>query len=417
MKKKTSFKTIFNISFVFVVTFLSIFLTLRGDGFLDKIAILGRMDIPVLLIMLGLIVLFVLIQCLIYFCFARLFTRNYKYKDAIVTESVGTFYASFTPGSSGSQIMQAHTYKKQGLHISSAVGALAMYTIVYTSVIIIFGLLSLIFKFEFISSLGSVETNLVINNHTLYLPIWPLTIFAFIFNVFFILMVLLFSYWHKFHNFIMGPVLGLLAKLKIVKNVNKKREDLKVQVENFKMELKRLLSNIPFTILVGLLMFIFLTIKYSIPFWCGVAIGDVECNISNFFDSVFLCNYHQMITTLIPIPGGAGISEFFFSQLFYNASGTGFYSSINFTSAALLLWRTMTFILPLVVAAIISLTSKIPENQGLVNNDSISNRETLIALERETLLERRIMLQKGNIEDKILKEDINNQIIKEKQNE
>ena len=63
------------------------------------------------------------------------------------------------------------------------------------------------------------------------------------------------SYSHRIHNFIMHYGVGFLAKIKILKHPDQTRESLRIQVENFKIELRRLLSNIPITITILVLFF------------------------------------------------------------------------------------------------------------------------------------------------------------------
>ena len=59
-----------------------------------------------------------------------------------------------------------------------------------------------------------------------------------------------------------------------------------------------------------------------------------------------------MATCVIPIPGSAGVSELVFYNLFYKS---GFYSSEDISRAALLLWRTLMFIIPLIIALVYTL--------------------------------------------------------------
>ena len=146
-------------------------------------------------------------------------------------------------------------------------------------------------------------------------------------NVGVILLVLLMAYWHGFHNFVMGPVISLLSKIKILRNPDKTRENLRVHVENFKIEFRRLWTNIPFFILVFFLFALYMTLKFSIPYFCGLALHNEHTSIKYFWDSIFLGNYHQMITGILPLPGSAGVSEFFFTKLFFNENNPeeGFY--------------------------------------------------------------------------------------------
>ena len=68
--------------------------------------------------------------------------------------------------------MQAYTYRKQGMAVSSAVSILAMYSIVYQIILIIFGLISFIIKYDFITALGYVKITLN-DSGSLNIPIWP----------------------------------------------------------------------------------------------------------------------------------------------------------------------------------------------------------------------------------------------------
>ena len=58
------------------------------------------------------------------------------------------------------------------------------------------------------------------------------------------------SYSWKFQHFVLNGVISFLAKIKLVKNPDEKRKDLLIQVTNYRIELRRLLSNIPFALLI-----------------------------------------------------------------------------------------------------------------------------------------------------------------------
>ena len=193
--KKSAIKYIINIAVILTATALAVFFALYGNA--DKIwTSLSQADVRYLLIVLALMLGCILIRSFILFCFAHLFTRKYHIHQAIAVDQIGEFYNAITPGASGGQIMQAYTYKKQGVQIASAVSILAMYSIVYQVVLIVFGTVSFIAKYDFISSLGYIETAIKINDVPLNLPIWPLTIIGFLLNVSVIAVVFLMGYWH-----------------------------------------------------------------------------------------------------------------------------------------------------------------------------------------------------------------------------
>ena len=405
--KKSVIKYILNISFVLIVTIASIFISLFSGG-VEKAKDIWSLIIGArwqwLLAIVGVMAGIILIRSFVLFCFARLYTKNYHFHSAIAVDQIGCFYNAVTPGASGGQIMQAYTYKKQGLHISSAVSALAMYSIVFQIVLILYGALSFIMKFDLIMSIPPLT--LKFDTVTIAIPPLVLTIIGFILNMSVILIVLLMAYWHGFHNFIMGRVVSFLAKIKILKNPDKTRENLIIQVENFKIEFRRLWTNIPFFILIAISFSIYLTFKFSVPYFVGLALGNEHSGIQYFWDSVFLGNYHQMITGLIPLPGAAGISEYFFNKLFYNEANPalGFYfssivtegegviygvASSSMTLSALLLWRSITFIIPILVAGIVTAFYRASPRDEIARRGDIPNRQTFVALQNETYVMRK----------------------------
>ena len=400
--KKTAWKYALNISLVLIATGLAIFFAIKDDAS-EIWKTLKTADYRYLLVVVGMMVGCILVRSFILFIFAHLFTKKYHFHQAIAVDQIGQFYNAITPGASGGQIMQAYTYKKQGVQVSSAVSILAMYSIVYQIMLIIFGTLSFIIKYDFITSLGSIPTNIKINDVAINLPIWPLTIVGFLLNLGVVAIVFLMGYWHGFHNFIMGPVITFLSKIKLVKNPDKQRENLRIQVENFKIEFRRLSTNVPFLILVVISFSVYMILKFSIPFFVGKALGNQSPvpDIKAFWDSIFLSNYHQMITGLIPIPGSAGVSEFVFYNLFTNSLDwrSGFFcvfdelnevdpdATKTLARSSLLVWRSSTFVIPILIGGFVAAFYRSsPKNE--IHADDIPNRQTFYSLQKETYIER-----------------------------
>ena len=398
--KKTTVKYILNISLVLIITALAIFLAIKDDAS-EIYKTLASADWKYLLIVVGLMLGCILVRSFLYFAFAHLFTRKYHFHQAIAVDQIGQFYNAITPGASGGQIMQAYTYRKQGMAVSSAVSILAMYSIVYQVILIIFGLVSFIVKYDFITALGYVKITLN-DSGSLNIPIWPLTIVGFLLNVGVIALVFLMGYWHGFHNFIMGPVVSLLNKMRIVKDPDKTRENLRIQVENFKIEFRRLSTNIPFLLLVVVSFTAYMLLKFSVPYFVGKALGN-QSLYGSFWDCIFLSNYHQMVTGLIPIPGSAGVSEFVFYNLFLNESNmeTGFFCVYSdfanhvvdpaatraLARSSLLIWRSSTFVIPVLIGGFVAAFYRSsPKDE--VHTGEMPNRQTFYSLQQQTYVER-----------------------------
>ena len=471
-KGQSTWKYVFNIILVLAISGLAVFLAVRNNFDLIVHHIVTA-DYRFLLVILGLMCGFVLMRAFMLFCFARLFTRDYKYHQGIAVEFIGTFYSAITPGGQGGEVMQAYTYKKQGIPISSAVSALAMNSIIHQILLIIFGSVSFIVKYDFIMKLPYATLFTFQDGTVISLPMWLLTLLGFGLNVGYITLILAMAYWKKFHNFIMGPIITLLHKIKLVKDPDKSRENWRTQIENFKMEIRRLFSNIPFTILISCCFVVSMSIKFCIPYFVGLAMGN-QSTCASFWDAIFLSNYHQMATGLIPVPGSAGISEFVFNSLFstspatastsffylkstgeqqieafnyiiHNAAGNAglksFFSHViskggatisgayqnaaaieteainllssgatyetapeafrqvceyyadtkassSMASAALVLWRFATFIIPLIAAGFVTAFYRASPRKDAEESERMVGRHTLVDLQRDTYFDR-----------------------------
>lgn len=373
------------IALVLVATSLSLFLTLKGHS-QDIAQAFANCDGRWIGAIVGVMLFSILIDGLVITVFMRLYTRKYHINQGIAVSMIGTFYSGITPGSKGGQVMQAQTLKKQGTQISNAASLLVMYFILYHSALIIFDIVTVIFK-------ADLMTSMTISGHigtwSFTLPLAPLTIIGFVVNISIIGVLLLMSYSHKMHNFIMHYGVGLLAKLHILKNPDQTRESLRIQVENFKIELRRLLSNVRVTILILVLLLIGLICKFSIPWFAGMALNAFDStttgglSVRAFFDACFMSSYHQMITGLFPIPGGAGVSELFFSSLFdtfYVGGASGIYMT-----SALLIWRSATYYIMVVLAGVVTVLYKASPKEEALNVD----RKTFVTMQLETYEERK----------------------------
>lgn len=369
---------------VIVVTGLALFLSLK-DNFDETANALVTSDWRYLLLIIGMVIFSYLVDGLIIFVFARLYTRRYKYHQGLATSMVGAFFNAVTPSASGGQIMQVYTMRKQGVEPSNGASIMVMSFILYQIVLVVLGTIAVSIKWPLLTSMENFNIDLgflTIKN----IPVILLTFVGFALNLSVIMLLFLMSYSHKFHNLIMHYGIGLLHKIKLVKNPDHLRESLRIQVENFKIELRRLQSNIPVTILIMLLFAISLISKYSIPWLAGIALNAYNdtvtgaMTVTGFWDGVFLSSYHQMVTGLLPLPGSAGVSEYFFLIIF-----NGFYDTYANTIAAQIIWRAASFHLVVLVAGLVTAFYRSSPKEHLEKAD----RQTFIDLQLQTYEERK----------------------------
>lgn len=402
-KKKINSKIKYAIS-IGLVLFLTVFSLIfslygAGEGDVGKgyqivSSSLVSADPIYLLIIFGLILVSYLIDGLIILVFCRLYTRHYKFHQGLANAMIGAFYSAVTPASSGGQVMQAYTMKKQGVEVSNAASILVMWFIIYQSSLVAFDVVAVLFEWTTIGSITAFKIpGVEVGSWDGTIPMLPMIIVGFALNVGVILILFLMSYNSKVHNFIMHYGIDILAKLKILKNPDRTRENLRVQVENFKIELRRLQSNFPVTILIFLLFTINLFIRFSLPYFAGAALSDAyyyEVGNAYFdpgyrplfyvlFDAACRSSFHQMVTGLLPLPGGAGVSELFFAIMFKD-----FFTTADIASTQIL-WRTASFHIVVMASGLVAALYHSRPREDY----KFANRETYINLQLETFDERK----------------------------
>ena len=384
-KKKSLIRYIAYILIVLIATGVSLAFSL-WDSFDNVVSIFSRADWRFILLVLGLVALIYMIQGLILVIFCRLYTRKYKFHQGLAASMVCQFYSDVTPGASGGQIMEVYTMRNQGIQVSNAASIMVMWFILYQSALIAFGVLSLSFEWNAIMSIKP-------NIGGWQPPMWPLILIGFLLNLSVILILYLMSFSHKIHNFILHYIIGFLGKIRILKNPDKTRENLRVQVENFKIELRRLQSNIPVLIVQFLLFFGMIFLQYSLPYFCGLALHAFEnsegvqqfvfasTTQASMVSASFRAALHQMVTGLIPLPGSAGVSEMFYEGLFLPFFG----NSGSMTTATQILWRTATFHIVLLVSGLVSAFYRSRARESFAH----ANHETYVNLQFATFEERK----------------------------
>ena len=369
-KKELTRHIILNIVYLLIVlglTALAFYLTI-GNNASKIIDILAKANgwyiFAIFMVVLGCIIA----RSIALFSLTRLFDKNYRFHRAIAIDQIGSLYRMVTPAGLGSHVMETYTYNKQGIRMSNALSILAMYSIVYQIVLILYGVVSLIFKHNVINEIGYISIN------GGQVSLWLLISIGFFFNVATIGFILLLSYWEPFYKFIRGPIFKLGYKLHLSKDLEASRARLDLAKDNFRQNLKNLLKNVKTLLVCALMFFIYITISYSVPYIAGLSLSN-SSSYANFWDSVLLSNVHQMATCVIPIPGSSGVSELFFYNLFYPSTGPKFYSTDEIARASLLLWRSLMFIIPLFIGCIYTIIYR-PKNRKIIdNNDHQENQD------------------------------------------
>lgn len=407
-KQESKFKYLIYLSIILIITAVVLWFNLTEtttgpDGEQCQVYetipdVLGHINLGFFFLLIGSIVFGFLISAIILWVFSKLYTKHYKLHQALANSLIGSFYSAITPGSSGGQFAQVYIFKKQGMAISSSASILVMSFIVYQICLILFGAISLITSMHAILNINVVPIS--IGDLHFDLPIWIFIALGFFLNLIVIFALVFMSLSRRFQNFVCNGVIGLLAKIRLIKDPEEKRKSIRLQVENYRIEFRRLQSNLAFTGLIFLIYCISIINTNIQPFLCGLALNAFDPSsidtfgevMAKIYDSIVYSNFHQMATGLLPLPGSAGVSEIVFGALF---GPTGHYFSESFylegggINILLLLWRFMTFYIPFIINGIVAATYKsrgMPIAERIV---PVGDKKTMLTISLETYQERK----------------------------
>ena len=173
-----------------------------------------------------------------------------------------------------------------------------------------------------------------------------LTILGFIFNVIAGIGLLLFTFSTSLAKKITFFIINILNKIKIIKNKNKHIEKWNKEFEEFENSGKKLRKNTKLTITVIFVNFLAFILLSLIPYFI-IKATDPYSSIT-IVHSIVGTMYVYLISAFVPIPGGSGGIEFSFSKFF-----SPIVISNSVISASLILWRFITYYIPMIIGAIV----------------------------------------------------------------
>lgn len=373
---KKSKKYTLNILIILIVAFgFTAFTLLTDDNLSLVIDAFSQADFVVIGLIFLIMGIVIFIESTILFILARLYTTRYSIAKGIGNYFIGAFFSHITPSSSGGQFAQAYTFKQQGIELANAASILVMHFLLYQIAQVFFGGLAILFRFNSFSASAAPITI-----GSLTFSIIDISLIGFAINFLIIFGILLLAKSKFIHRVVVSGVVSVLGKLKLIKDPILVNENLKVQIENFRIELKRLQSNTAVTTVLLLLFLLRMTLANSLPYFAALAIPSIDLSQTSIIDSIFMTAYLNVIVNFAPLPGAVGFSEFFFSYLFQSLFG-GYTQTI----APQLIWRGVTFYTTLIIGSFVVLIYRFGKRHDLLNEETTS----FVELQKQTIEIRR----------------------------
>lgn len=300
----------------------------------NMVTLVHKLDFRWIMGTLFLMIVYWFLETLILHLVTKKLHNAQKFKNTLQTTMIGQFFNCITPFSSGGQPMQALHMVKTGVPFGLASSCLLTKFIVYQVVLTLYSLLVLCIK------LG--EFSAKVNGFTY------MVLFGFIVNTLVVLALLSIGCFKRLTIKVVFKMIHILAKWKMIKNVNQKRHYVVKEFNSFYKSFDWMRHHKEMIFYMMVLSAVQLTVYFLVPYFILRAFGLHASMLSMIAAQAFVL----MISSFIPLPGAAGgaeLSFFTFFKLFFPA---------NLLNISVLVWRMITFYLTVCIGMCFTLWQK-----------------------------------------------------------
>ena len=243
---------------------------------------------------------------------------------------IGLLYSALTPFSTGGQPMQIYSMHKMGMDTGRAGSIIAVKTLTYQVVMVLYSLVAVAAKLHFFQT--------SVSNFSF------VTIIGLISNSVFIALVFLFTLSETLTDRMVTAVIQFLHKIRLVRHPKERYEKIHGQLKMFHDASKLMGNSAKLYLTVMGLSVVQITLGSLVPYFIYRSFGMRAAPVTTMVAAqVFV----SMVSAFVPLPGASGGAE----GSFYLFFGMFFQSTIL---PAVLLWRFLTYYSNIVFGGIAS---------------------------------------------------------------
>ncbi len=315
------------------IAFIVMVFVLMSEGIDNILNALAQLNPMFLLLAVGCMVVYWLGEGIGLHLAAKSLDPKVTFRTTMLVTMIGQYFNCITPFASGGQPMQAYTYYKRGLPLSSALTALLSRFIVYQFTLTLYSVVFLIFKLPMFTE-GDLK------------PLTFLVIAGFIINTFVIIMLFMLAFFRAPTNKLVHGVIVLLGKIHILKHPEDVRESVDKELSQYYENFTFIKSRPVMVLKMFLATVIQLLVYFSITYVIYIGFGMRE---TDFFTIIACQAFVLMISGFVPLPGAMGAAEGSYAAFFKPIFGD------YYTGVSTFIWRFLTFYLPILIGIIINL--------------------------------------------------------------
>lgn len=337
MKKlsKSAKKQICNIAFLLLliaVTLTVLLLSYKELNFGNIIAFVKNSRWWLLILSVVCMVMGIIFEGLSLFTISRSLGHKTRLLPSFAYSSAYTYYSAITPSATGGQPASAYYMVKDGMSAGTASFTLVMNTVAYIASLVVLTAVAFAIKPQLF----------------LEFEFWPkffVILGVVIQSALFVLLFLCMTFNKALKKFCNG-IITLLTKMRIVKNPEKWRNKVEVEVGKYAdcfMQFKKK----PFVLFIALVFNVCQRVVRVLITCCICIAADPD---APFWDIFVLQSFITVGYTSLPMPGGVGVFEYLYVRIF----GLIF-ADTAFILSSMMVMRTVSYYLSIVVSGIITL--------------------------------------------------------------
>ena len=341
-------KNILNIGFLVLLLVLTFWLVFRDQDLGPIVEILGKVPIHFIFIGLVLVVCYVCGESVIIKYLLHAVKIKAPLTNCIRYSFVGFFFSCITPSATGGQPAQIFYMQRQKIDIPTASIILMLVTIEYKFVLVFIGLALALFGQPLVQTLPP-EAQLY-----LYLGL-GLNVFCVVFMSFLVFLPNTASY-------LITKGFLLLQRLHIMRDKNNRMQRLQNSMETYRKASVFLKANKLVIFNTTMITFVQRILLFAVTYVVYRSFGLSE---QTLLTMVLLQAAISVSVDMLPLPGGMGISERLFLQIFAPLFG-----STALTLSGMLLSRGISYYMLVILSGIITIITHLTVKPAPNDNES-----------------------------------------------
>ena len=314
-----------------IITILVLFFVLK-DNFNDVVGLLAGTNIIWLLVALLAEFVFIFLESLAFYQLILSYGEDYSLFKSFKLLVITKFFNGITPFASGGQPMQVYLMKKDGIRMSKSINIIIQNFIIYQLALVTLGLFALI-----CNNIFNIFPDIPILRR--------LVTIGFLINTLVMVVSFVVSFSKKFNKFIIDSFVKIMTKLRLIKDEEKYIKKWDERCNEFHKGAEFIKTHKWLCFKCYIYNLIALTAFYIIPLFVIIAMDkDIVPTVLN---TIVASSYVMIIGAFVPIPGGTGGIEYGFLQFFGNLIKGGI------LNASLLMWRFITYYVPMILGAVL----------------------------------------------------------------